>query len=260
MKKDFKKDESLMVEWDRQTKSNLSSMEMYIALSENSQDSTLSKLDNFAKYTRRQALSKFLARTEIFSNILEVHGSILDFGVNAGQSLFTWAQISAIREPLNYTRSIVGFDTFEGFPSLSDKDFNKMNSSEHLKQGGFNYGNIDGLNEAISAYDANRFLSHIPKIELVKGDIKKTLPIYIKENPHMIVSLLHLDMDLYEPTKLALELILPKMPKGAIIVFDELNQKPYPGETLALVDSVGINALKIKRFTWETGLSYAFIE
>jgi hypothetical protein len=260
MAQDFTKDESIMVEWNRQTTTNISSMDLYVNLFENSKDTTLSKLDTFAKYVRRQSASKFLARAELFSKVLEIHGSVMDFGVNAGQSLFTWAQLSAIREPLNYTRAIVGFDTFEGFPDLSEKDFNNEHSSLHLKKGGFHYNDIAGLMEAVRAFDENRFLSHIPKIELVKGDVMKTLPLYIKENPHLVVSLLHLDMDIYEPTKLALELILPRMPKGAIIVFDELNQKPYPGETLAVIDAIVLNNLNIRRLSWETGLSYAVLD
>ncbi len=253
-------DGAIMAEWNRQTAQNLSSMDIYESLFQQSQGSTLSKLENFAKHTRRQALSKFLARAEIFRHILEVHGSVLDLGVNAGQSLFTWAQLSAIYEPLNYTRQIIGFDTFEGIPSVTDVDRAGPAPSEHVAVGGFQFSDFESLKQATKAYDSNRFLSHISKVELVKGDITQTLPAYIKENPHLVVSLLHIDVDVYEPTKVALETVLPLMPKGAVIVFDEVNQIPYPGETQALKDSIGLNNLRLKRFTWETGLSYAIIE
>ena len=36
------------------------------------------------------------------------------------------------------------------------------------------------------------------------------------------------------------------MPKGAIIAFDELNNKNWPGETVALLESIDINILKLK--------------
>ena len=253
-------DGSLMIEWNRQTEKNLCSLNDYEALFENAEGSNLSKLDNFAKHVRRQPISKFLARSDIFRKVLNIHGSILDLGVNAGQSLFTWAQLSSIFEPLNYTRQIIGFDSFEGIPSVDSIDCAGPAPSSHVSVGGFAYKDLTGLEEAIKAYDGNRFLSHIQKIELVKGDIIETLPNYIENNPHLVVSLLHIDVDVYAPTKVALESVLPLMPKGAVIVFDEINQIPYPGETQAVKDVVGINKLKIQRFEWETGLSYAIIE
>lgn len=249
-----------MVEWNRQTNENLRSMEHYEGLFESANDSTLSKLDNFARHVRRQTLSKFLARAEIYKHILNVHGSILDLGVNAGQSLFTWAQLSAIWEPLNYTRQIIGFDSFEGIPSVEDVDRAGPRPSDHVTAGGFSYTDIDLLKQAIGAYDSNRFLSHIPKIELIKGDITSVLPQYVVDNPHLVVSLLHIDVDVYSPTNAALKHVTPLMPKGAVIVFDEVNQVPYPGETQAVKDVIGMPNIRLKRFTWETGLSYCVIE
>ena len=50
------------------------------------------------------------------------------------------------------------------------------------------------------------------------------------------------------------------MPKGAIIAFDEINTEQWPGETLAVLDEVGIRNLKIKRFDFVPLMSYAVIE
>lgn len=254
------KDETIMAEWDRQTKSNIEAMEGTEKLYENFPGTTLSKLDNFARHVRRQSLSKFMAREAIFNQILDVHGSILDLGVSAGQSLFTWAQLSSIKEPLNYTRKIIGFDTFEGIPGISDADLLSPAPSSHLKKGGFKFEHIEQLELAIQQYDNNRSLGHINKVELVKGDITQTLPEYLSLNAHLVVSLLHIDVDVYEATKVALDHVLKLMPKGAIIVFDEVNQVPYPGETKAIIDSIGINNIRLKRFSWETGISYCVLE
>lgn len=253
-------DTTLMVEWNRQTPADLNAMDAYEELFESTPGSVLSKLENFAKHVRRQRISKFLAHSEIFRQQLDVHGSVLDLGVNAGQSLFSWAHLSAIFEPVNYTRLIIGFDTFAGIPDVTAEDTTGLAPSPNLTKGGFAYDDIASLRRAASAFDANRFLGHIPKIDLVKGDILQTLPAYLEDNQHLVVSLLHLDMDVFEPTKLALELVTPRMPKGAIIVFDEVNQRPYPGETRAVMDSLGVSALRLQRFTWETGLSYAVLE
>jgi hypothetical protein len=247
-----------MAEWDRQTSENISAFDLYETLFHETSGTTVGKLEAFAKFTRRQALSKFLARAEIFKRVLGVHGSILDLGVNSGQSLFTWAQLSAIYEPINYTREIIGFDTFEGIPSVTLVD-RVGNASDHAVVGGFRFDDLAGLDKAISAYDSNRFLSHIPKIRIVKGDIEKTLPKFLDHNPHLVVSLLHIDVDVYAPTKAALDLLPVLMPRGSIIVFDEVNQRPYPGETQAVKDTLGLKNLKLERLTWETGLSFAVL-
>ena len=58
-----------------------------------------------------------------------------------------------------------------------------------MKPGGLKFESYDILQEAISLYDGNRVLGHIPKVELVKGDISKTLPAYLKKDPSVIVGL-----------------------------------------------------------------------
>jgi hypothetical protein len=71
----------------------------------------------------------------------------------------------------------------------------------------------------------------------------ETIPIYVKENPHLIIAMLYLDFDLYEPTKVALENFLPLVPKGGIVAFDEVNSKKWAGETIALKEVLNINNL-----------------
>jgi hypothetical protein len=105
----------------------------------------------------------------------------------------------------------------------------------------------------------NRPLSHIQKVELVKGDLAKTGPTFLQENPHLVVSLLYLDVDLYEPTKVALQTFVPRMPQGSIIAFDELNAKMFPGETTAVDEVLGLKNLRIQRFPFDSYVSYAVI-
>jgi hypothetical protein len=51
-----------------------------------------------------------------------------------------------------------------------------------------------------------------------------------------------------------------RMPKGAVIVFDELNNRTWPGETLAVMETLGLTRLRIQRFNYEPHVSYAIIE
>lgn len=216
------------------------------------------KLKNFSKYVPRQHLATFLAKYEIFKKVLLVQGSIVECGVFQGGGLFAFAQMSAILEPVNHQRKVIGFDTFEGFPDLASED--RLGTSLYSHKGGMKADSFEDIKEAIQLFDLNRPLSHIPKVELVRGNIRETVPRYLQEKPHTVVSLLYLDVDIFEPTKVALEHLLPRMPKGAIVAFDELNRETWPGETLALLKTVGIKDLRLQRFTFEPSLSYAVLE
>src|SRR5665811_2289803 len=90
-----------------------------------SPDAVETRLENFSKYIRRQNATRFLALYEIFKQVLHVKGSIVECGGYQGFGLMSWAQFSSVLEPVNLTRRIYGFDTFEGFPSTSDKDKGK---------------------------------------------------------------------------------------------------------------------------------------
>ncbi|MGK2739255.1 TylF/MycF/NovP-related O-methyltransferase [Tepidicaulis sp. LMO-SS28] len=225
---------------------------------EQSIGSTFEKLEDFPKYARRESLARFLYKAEVFQKVLDVQGSVVELGVLWGGGLMTFAKLSAIYEPLNYQRKIIGFDTFEGFTGISEKDAG--GTSPHLKEGGLAIDSQADIERAIELYDENRFLNHLPKVELVKGDATKTIPRYLEENSHLVVSLLHLDVDVYEPTKSALEHLVPRMPKGAVIMFDELNTKLWPGETLAVLESFGLRNLRLQRVNYQTVASYAVLE
>ena len=252
MKEDYS---DLLIEKNRQSQNDLKALSIYDELFANAPGSNIHKLDTFARFVRRQKISKFMAHYEIYKQVLDVSGSIVEVGVHAAQSLFTFGHISAILEPYNYTRRIIGFDTFSGFSDFSESDISPS-SSQNIKLGGFSYDDISSIERSIVAFDENRPLGHIPKIRLIKGKIEDTSVDFLKNNPHLIVSLLHLDVDLYEPTLHSINAFMPRMPRGAVIIFDEVNQEGYPGETMALLQSGLLSEFKLSRFAFEPGLSY----
>jgi hypothetical protein len=217
-----------------------------------------SKLENFPKYVRRQNLTRFLALYEIFKRVLEVKGSIVECGVNHGFGIMTWAKLSAILEPVNLTRRIYGFDTFSGFPSISDKD--RSANSMHVKEGDLFANSQDEILELARLHDSTRFIGHVPKIELVRGDALKTIPEFVASHPHLVVSLLYLDFDLYEPTRVALEYLLPRMPRGAIIAFDELDNPLWPGETAAMLEAHGKYRFRLERLQFDPYIGFAVLD
>ena len=224
---------------------------------EKSIGTNVEKLQNFTKYVPRVDLTNFLAKYELFKKTLDVPGSIIECGVLFGGGLMAFAQLSAIFEHTNFMRKIIGFDTFSGFPQLSKYD---KSSSEFAHKGGFGINSYEDLQKCIKLYDENRFLNHIPKVELVKGDAVKTIPQFIKKNPAVVVSLLYIDFLLYEPTKIALEYFVPRMPKGAIIAFNLINDTMHwQGTTRALLDSIGIQKLELKKFQFTPYTQYCVL-
>lgn len=216
------------------------------------------KMENFPKYVRRQNLTRFLALYEIFKKVLNVKGSIVECGVFRGFGTMSWTKFSAIMEPVNLTRRIYGFDSFSGFPQVSEKDLSS--ASNHVKAGDLYANSQEELNELIKIHDSTRFIGHIPKAKLIRGDAAETIPQFVKDNPHLLVSLLFLDFDLYEPTKVALENFVPRMPKGAIIAFDELDNPLWPGETQAMLEFFKDRNLRLQRLDFDPYISFAEID
>lgn len=214
----------------------------------------IDKLEAFPRFATKRSLARFLVKHEIFKKIIGTTGSVVECGVFNGAGLFTWAQLSNIYEPTNYTRKMIGFDTFSGFPAVNDKLDNA--GALKSKPGDLRGSNLDELLLSVDKYNSERHLSHIPNMELIQGDFLKTADAYLQDNPHTIISLLYLDFDLYEPTKKALEIFLPCMPKGSIVAFDEINCNSFPGETRALDDVMGIRNHRINRFSFDPWISY----
>ncbi len=221
-------------------------------------DSWEKKMESFPKYVKRQNLTRFLAQYEIFKRVLQVKGSIVECGVFRGGGLMAWAKLSAVLEPVNLTRRIYGFDSFEGFPAVSAKDAQGL--GQNVKSGDLYANSYDELQELIQIYDSDRFLGHVDKVHLVKGDATKSIPAFIEANQHLVVSLLFLDFDLYEPTCAAIEHFYPRIPRGGIIAFDELDNPLWPGETLSMLEKIGAGNLRIQRMEFDPYIGFAVKE
>lgn len=228
------------------------------ALFEANPSSWETKLENFPKYVRRQNLTRFLALYELFKRQLPIKGSVIECGVNHGFGTMSWAKFSAILEPVNLSRRIYGFDTFEGFPGVSEQD--RSAASQHVKVGDLAADVYEELGELVDIYDSSRFLGHVKKVSLVRGDALETIPQFVKDNPHLVVSLLFMDFDLYEPTKVALEHFLPRMPRGAVLAFDELDNPLWPGETLAMLEAHARRPLRIERLEFDPYIGFAILD
>jgi hypothetical protein len=189
---------------------------------------------DFILYAPIHSIQNFLARYELIKLIKNIPGAIIEMGVYSGNGLFSLIQSHKILESEYKYREFYGFDTFNGFISINlDKDIKDIN----WKEGDFSSKSYDNITNLINIHNS---YYHTPvNLKLIKGDATKTVSEFLKDNKHIIISLLYLDMDIYEPTKIALKEFLPRMAKGSIIAFDELNWKSFPGETIAVLEELG---------------------
>jgi hypothetical protein len=91
----------------------------------------------------------------------------------------------------------------------------------------------------LDAHEQGEHLGHIRRTLIVQGDVRETLPRYLTDNPHTVIALAYFDLDLYEPTRDAIDAVRPYLTKGSVLAFDELAHAKWPGETAALRDTVG---------------------
>lgn len=181
-------------------------------------------------------ISKILAHYELYKLILNIPGDILEFGVYKSNSLIRFCTFRNIFESSS-SRKIVGFDTFEAFPDKNLTLESDIDFIDQFQAGGLGL-NIDEIN---SIFNNKNFTN----TELVKGNVFETVDEYIEKNPGFRISLMHLDMDVKEPTEYVLEKLFDRIVPGGIIVLDDYGT--VEGETIAIDKFVKDNGLKIEK-------------
>ncbi len=214
------------------------------------------KLANFPNWVTTRDLVRFMVRYEIFKKVLDVPGAIFECGVHWGGGVSSWIHLSEIFEPVAFTRRIHGFDTFSGFRDIGAEDRLRNTSQQH-NVGDFNVGSqANAVIDVLKLQDRTRKVTVDDRLNIVVGDISQTLPELLEENPGFTVALLYLDVDLFEPTKNSLRAALPRMSRDAIVVFDQLNDSTWPGETQALLEVMDLNEVRLRTFPWAPRISY----
>ena len=207
-------------------------------------------IDNPFLFASRFLVNDMLLRIELFKRTIDISGAIVECGVASGNHLMLFAHLSSILEPYAINRRIIGFDSFSGFRSISSKD------PRDITEDDFGDTSAEVIRKAIKLYDMNRAVSHMKRVEIVEGDATKTIHEYVDGHPELSISLLYLDFDIYEPTKVALEHFLPLVPKGGVVAFDELNLKKWSGETQALKEFIDLKTIKLEKCNFDPWSSY----
>lgn len=213
-------------------------------------------LDNLGLYLTRQTLSRILFMQKLYEMIVPVHGVVMEFGVRWGQNMALFSVLRGLYEPFDYNRRVIGFDTFEGFPSVDVEDGAAVRKGDYAVSAGWK----EELESILAFHEQNAPIPHKRKFELVQGDATKTLPAYLAAHPETMIALAYFDFDLYRPTRDCLEAILPYLTKGSVLAFDELNCPEFPGETQAVREVLGLSRYAIRRDPNNPLVSYAVIE
>jgi hypothetical protein len=203
-----------------------------------------------------RSLARILYYTDLYKKTLDVPGVICEFGVQWGSTLSLLIALRSIYEPFNTSRKIIGFDTFTGFPSVDVEDGAGAQKGDYASTA----GHKETLERILSLHESFSPNSQAKKFELVEGDATTTIEDWLEGNKHAIIAMAIFDMDLYKPTKEVLTKILPRLTKGSILVFDELNYSEFPGETLAVDEVLGLNKLTLKRSPYQTYCAWASFE
>lgn len=215
-------------------------------------------LVNLGAYLRSTLLAKILYLNELYQEIEAIPGIIAEFGVWWGANLALFESFRSVYEPYNWTRKVVGFDTFEGYPAVSQKD----GQSQFAAVGGYSVTEEyeEYLRRLLDAHEADNVMAHLKKYELVRGNVLTTVDHYLKENPQTIVALAYFDLALYEPTRKCLEAIRPHLVKGSVLAMDELNSKDFPGESIALKEVIGFDTYRMVKSRFLPDRSYIIVE
>ena len=103
-------------------------------------------------------------------------------------------------------------------------------------------------------------MAHVKKFDIVQGDASVTVERYLKDHPETIVALAFFDFDIYAPTRKVLEDIRPRLTKGSVVAFDELNDPDAPGETLAVMETLGLPNIRLRKYPHASRVSYFIVE
>ncbi len=192
-------------------------------------------------------ISKFVTHLDIFRRISQLPGEIIECGVFRGSSFMRWVKFRDLLENTN-SRRIIGFDTFGAFPETS-LEFEKERRDFFVEEtdGGVSISK----RELLTCLEEGGFNNNL---ELIEGDIKKTLPEYIKAHSYLKIALLHIDVDLYEPTKIILETLFPHIVRGGIIILDDYGA--MPGANKAIDGYFVSNSCLIQKIPFSNAISY----
>jgi hypothetical protein len=168
--------------------------------------------------------AKFLAHAKLYEMSVTVPGHFVEVGVFRGASFSRFRKLGALLHP-DHHRKFLGFDVFGAFPEADYAPDKAVLTTQHAA-----YGDRGIDRAALLALLRAQGLAE--NVELIEGDICKTLPSYLAAREELSVAIANIDVDLYEPTRIAIEQLFPRVPRGGVVVLDDY--EGFPGAKRAI--------------------------
>lgn len=169
--------------------------------------------------TKQRALEIYtepFRRIVEYTNLCHVKGDICEFGTYNG---FTARLFAELMQQYKDNRVLYLYDSWEGFPEPKGND----KACKEVIEGYWKKGDCAPPLGGDTPMRIKQILGFfIPgKIKTVQGFYEHTLQKL--ENLPEQISILHIDCDLYESTKIVLEKTQYRLSPGAVILFDDFN-------------------------------------
>jgi len=202
--------------------------------------------NNFYLSCNNSRIGKILAHYELFKMVNGLPGEIIECGVFKGASL---ARFAMFRELFGntFSKKIIAFDAFGKFPDT------KYSHDIKLRKYFIKTSGKEGISKQ-QMIQVLRKKGVEKNVELIKGDITKTVPRYVKSHPQLRISLLNLDTDIYEPSRTVLEYLYPRIMKRGVLILDDYGN--FPGETKAIDDYFKSKNVEIRKLPFAMTPSY----
>lgn len=156
-----------------------------------------------------------------YVNDFNIPGDIIECGLAAGSN-FAFMILGTLHSKIKVARTYWGFDSFEGIQLAGKKD--------DVQPGiGKIHHNVNVADEellissGITSVSKQTVIDNLTRwnlydnVNLVEGWVQKTLKAeYFKK-----IAILRLDMDIYAPTKFALEKLYPLVSSGGVVIIDD---------------------------------------
>jgi len=195
-------------------------------------------------------ISKFVTHLDLFRRVSSLAGDIVECGVFKGASLCRWVKLRALLEN-NGSRRIVAFDTFGDFPEADFVD-DQTRRSDFIAAAG---------NTSIALEDLETLLRGqgvYENIDLVAGDIAKTVPAYTEDRPEMKIALLNIDVDLRAPTRTCLQQLYPRLVRGGIAILDDYGA--FAGANHAIDEFFAETDVRIQKLPFSSNVAFVVKE
>ena len=180
---------------------------------------------------------RFYDLLQWFKFTWELDGAMVECGCWKGLSSLMMCEALRSHDPQFTGQDYVIFDSFEGLSPRSQED--EITDTRVTTRDLIN--NLDGRHFAAAEQDVRAALKDFPEIEYVAG----WLPQSLAGQPERSYRFVHVDVDLYEPTRGCIEYFYPRLISGGVLICDDYGSLNWPGAKQAIDDFCTQNNVRL---------------